>query len=238
MILTQRKFAFDLLKEFQCDELSAVSCPLGPLSREPSNIESLADATSYRKPVGKLNYLTNTRSDLAFSVQYLIQFLQAPTISHWTAALHVLRYIKKDPTQGIFFNNKADYKLEAFCDADWAHCPCTRRSVSRYFIMMGGNPISWKSKKQPTMAFSSTKAEYKSMRAVTVEFSWLTRLLSKLQVPSFIPVPVKSDSQAAIYIAKNPVFHERTKHIELGCHFVREKLHEDLISLAYTKTTY
>ena len=103
--------------------------------------------------------------------------------------------------------------------------------------MMGGSPISWKSKKQPTVALSSAEAEYRSMRAVTAELSWLTRLLSELQVPSIIPVLVKSDSQAAIYIAKNPVFHERTKQIELDCHFVREKLHEGLISLSYTKTT-
>jgi len=103
--------------------------------------------------------------------------------------------------------------------------------------MMGGCPISWKSKKQPTIALSSAEAEYRSMRAVTAELSWLTRTLSELQVPSVLPIPVKSDSLAAIYIAKNPVFHERTKHIELDCHFVREKLHEGLISLSYTKTT-
>jgi len=75
------------------------------------------------------------------------------------------------------------------------------------------------------------------MRAVTAELSWLTRLLSEPQVPSLLPIPLKCDSLAAIYIAKNPVFHERTKHIELDCHFVREKLHEGLISLSHTKTS-
>ena len=87
------------------------------------------------------------------------------------------------------------------------------------------------------MALSSAEAEYRSMRAATAELAWLTRILSEVQVPSILPISVKSDSLAAIYIAKNPVFHERTKHIELDYHYVREKLLEGLISLSYTKTT-
>ena len=154
-----------------------------------------------------------------------------------TAALHTLRYVKRDPSQGLFFNASSDYTLQAFCDSDWAQCPCTRRSVSGYFVMLGGIPICWKSKKQPTVSLSSAEAEYRSLRAVIAELSWLTRLFVELQVPSILPIPVKSDSLAAIYIAKNPVFHERTKHIELDCHFVREKLHGGLISLSHIKTT-
>ena len=198
---------------------------------------SLADASSYRRLVGKLNYLSNTRLDIAFAVQYLSQFLQAPTQHHLTAALHTLRYIKKDPSQGLFFNNKLDYSLQAYCDSDRAQCPCTKRFVSGFFILLGGSPISWKSKKQPAVALPSAEAEYRSMHTVTVELSWLTRLLSELQVPSLLPIPLKCDSLAAIYITKNPIFHEWTKHIELDCHFVREKLHEGLIFLSHTKTS-
>ena len=237
LIMTQKKFTMDLLKEFQCDTLTPTSCPLVAFSKPSLTEDAPANATAYRKLVGKLNYLTNTRPDIAFSVQYLGQFLQTPITAHMAAAMHTLRYLKKDPSQGLFFNNSQDYNLQAYCDSDWAQCPCTRWSVSGYFIMMGGSPISWKSKKQPTVALSSAEAEYWSMRAVTAELSWLTRILSELQVPSILPIPVKSDSLAALYIAKNPVFHERTKHIELDCHFVREKLHEGLISLSHTKAT-
>ena len=237
LVLTQKKFATDLLTEFQCDKLSATTCPLGPFSRSSSTESPPTDATSYRKLVGKLNYLTNTRPDIAFSVQYLSQFLQAPTQDHMTAALHTLRYIKNDPSQGLFFNDRDDYTLQAYCDSDWTQCPCTRRSISGFFIMMGGSPFSWKSKKQPSVALSPAEVEYRSMRAVTAELSWLIRILSELQVPSILPIPVKSDSLSAISIAKNLVFHERTKHIELDCNFVREKLHEGLISLSHTKTT-
>jgi len=153
------------------------------------------------------------------------------------AVLHTLRYLNKDPSQRLFFNNTQNFQLEAFCDLDWAQCPDTQGSVSGYFIMVGGSPISWKSKKQPTVALSSAEAEYRSMRAVTAEIAWLTRLLSEFQVPFILPIPLKSNSLAAIYIAKNPVFHERTKHIELDRHFVREKLQEGLISLPHICTT-
>ena len=142
LIMTQRKFAIELIKEFECDQITATACPLASFSKELSNEDTLADATSYRKLVGKLNYLTNIRPDIAFSVQYLSQFLQAPTQANMKAALHTLRYIKKDPSQGLFFNNKPDYNLQAYCNSDWAQCPYTRRSVSGYFILLGGSPIS------------------------------------------------------------------------------------------------
>ena len=103
--------------------------------------------------------------------------------------------------------------------------------------MMEGSPISWKSKKQFTVALSSIEAQYRSMSAVTAELAWNTKLLSKFQVSSILPVPLKSDSLAAIYITKNPIFHERTKHIELDCHFVKEKLYEGLISLSHIRTS-
>jgi len=105
--------------------------------------------------------------------------------------------------------------------------------------MFGGSPISWKSKKQPTVALSSAEAEYRSMRALTtdLELAWLTWLFFEFQAPSILPVHLKSGSLAAIYIARNPVFHERTKHIVLDCHFIRDKLHEGLISLSHVKTT-
>jgi len=105
--------------------------------------------------------------------------------------------------------------------------------VSGYVVFFEGSLISWKSKKQGTVSLSSAEAEYRSMRRVVAELSWITRLLAEFNVNSIVPVPVHCDNQAAIYIARNPVFHERTKHIELDCHFVREKLMAGLITLHY-----
>jgi len=239
LLLTQRKFAKELLHEFDCHDTSAVSCPLDITCKLTADEGDFFDNPSlYRKGVGKLNFLTHTRPDLAFAVQHLSQFMQAPRVPHYNALLHVLRYIRGQPDLGVLLHKDADCTLQAYCDSDWAACPHTRRSVSGYVVFLGASLISWKSKKQGTVSLSSAEAEYRSLRRVVAELAWLSRLLNELTITSVCPIPVKCDNQAAIYIAKNPVFHERTKHIELDCHFVREKLMAGLISLHHVSTTH
>ncbi|XP_019231184.1 PREDICTED: uncharacterized protein LOC109212026 [Nicotiana attenuata] len=237
ILISQRKFTLDLLKEYQVFDYSSVSSPLDPaikLKAQEGNL--LPDPTYYRKLVGKLNFLTNTRLDIAYSVQLLSQFMQAPRDTHLTAAFHLLRYLKKEPTLGVFFSNNPDYSIKAFCDSDWAACPDSKRSVTGYIILVGDSPISWKSKKQETVSLSSAEAEYRSLRKVVGELVWLSRLFAELTVVQSCPIQVFCDSQSAIHIAHNPVFHERTKHIEVDCHFVRNKLQEGLISLYHVPT--
>ncbi|XP_019229707.1 PREDICTED: uncharacterized protein LOC109210707 [Nicotiana attenuata] len=186
-----------------------VSSPLGPtvkLKAQEGNL--LPDPTYYRKLVGKLNFLTNTRLDIAYRVQLLSQFMQAPRDTHLTTAFHLLRYLKKDPSLGVFFSNSPDCSIKAYFDSDWAACPDSRRSVTGYIVLVGDSPISWKSKK----------------------------LFAELTVAQPSPIQVFCDSQSAILIAHNPVFYERTKHIEVDCHFVRNKLQEGLISLHRVNT--
>jgi len=131
LLLTQRKFAKDLLQEFGCADLTPVSSPLDlskKLTAEGGDL--LANPSLYRRGIGKLNFLTNTRPDLAFAVQHLSQFMQAPRVPHYHAFIHVLRYIKQQLDLGILLHRNSDFTLQAFCDADWAACPHTRRSVS------------------------------------------------------------------------------------------------------------
>lgn len=124
-----------------------------------------------------------------------------PHSSHMKAALHVLRYMKNNPTQGILMSSEPNFILQAYRDSDWAACSQTRHSVSGFYITLGNSPLSWKSKKQSTIALSSAEVEYRSMRRVCSELAWLTCLLNELTVPSFIPVPLKCDNQATIHIA-------------------------------------
>lgn len=164
MVIHQQKYIRGLLATYSLTDAKPVSTPLqSKQSLFNSKSTILEDSSMYRQLVGKLNFLLHTRPDLSFTVQFLSQFNQTPTEDHYQAALHVLKYLKGTIHQGLLFNNEQDYKVEAFCDADWAACPLTRRSVSGYFILFGGNPIAWKSKKQQTISLSSAKVEYRSM---------------------------------------------------------------------------
>ncbi|XP_019266623.1 PREDICTED: uncharacterized protein LOC109244048 [Nicotiana attenuata] len=207
-IISQRKFTLELLQEFNCTG-TRISSPLDPSTKLQADLgPPLDDPTLYCHLVGKLNYLTNTRPDLSFAVLSLSQYMQKPCLSHLSAAQRVLRYLRTDPSQGILLSSHPSFDLMAFCNADWAACRVSRRSVSGFFITLGGAPISWKSKKQASISMSSAEAEYRSMRRVTTEITWLVRLLADLTIHPTLPVPLYSDSQAAIHIARNPVFHE------------------------------
>ncbi|KAK3000960.1 hypothetical protein RJ639_021325 [Escallonia herrerae] len=196
----------------------------GPLFSEPG---------PYRRLIGRLVYLTITRPDICYAVHVLSQFMQSPS-QHWDAALRVLRYLKAAPGQGLFFPADSPLQIYAFCDSDWASCPLTRRSVTGYFVSLGNSP--WRTKKQPTVSRSSAEAKYRSMAVTTCELTWLKSFLLSLGVHHDRPMRLFCDNQAALHIASNPVFHERTKHIEIDCHYVREQLLAGNISTAHVRT--
>ncbi|XP_016178855.1 uncharacterized protein LOC107621340 [Arachis ipaensis] len=196
----------------------------------------LSDAAQYRCLVGRLIYLCFTRPELSYSVHILSQFMHQPHEEHWQAALRVVRYLKGRPEQGVLLRRENDFTLHAWCDSDWAGCPLTRRSLTGWVILLGNSPISWKTKKQHTVSRSSAEAEYRSMANTTCELKWLKELLLSLGISHTQPIPLSCDSQAALHIAKNPVFHERTKHIEVDCHLVRDAIIQGLILPSYVPT--
>jgi hypothetical protein len=155
---------------------------------------------------------------------------------HLDAVHRVLRYIKQAPGQGLFMPSASPIQLHAYCDADWAKCKDTQRSVTGYCILLGKSLISWKTKKQTTVSRSSVEAKYRSMATTCCEVTWLKQLLTYLNVSHSQPVQLYCDNKAAIHIASNPVFHERTKHIEIDCHVVREKLQNGLIQTEHVST--
>ena len=147
------------------------------------------------------------------------------------AATHLLRYLKSNPGQGIFLSATPSLQLRAFSDADWAGCKATRRSVTGFCIFIGDSLISWKAKKQNIVARSSTEAEYRAIASVTCELMWLRHLLHDFGIKQQEPNLIFCDSQSAILLASNPTFHERTKHIEIDCHFIRDKIIDKTIKL-------
>ncbi|CAM8968419.1 unnamed protein product [Rhodiola kirilowii] len=162
--------------------------------------------------------------------------MHQPTKDPLCAAHKVLRYLKGAPAQGVFYPSDQPLQLTAFCDADWGACPFTRKSVSGFCVMLGGSLISWKTKKQVIVSRSSTEAEYRAMTHACCEVSWLVRLLADLHVQVPTHVALFCDNNAAMHIARNPVFHDRTKHVELDSHVVRQHVSSGFIQHHFVPT--
>ena len=224
--INQLKYAHDILKKHDL----LLSQPMStPLAAKPiltaTDGDLLDNPTVFRELVGSLQYLTITRPDISFAVNSVAQFMSQPRTSHLIAAKRILRYVKGTLDHGLFFSpQRQPVLLSAYSDADWAGCPDSRRSTTGYLVYLGSNLISWCSKKQPTVARSSAEAEYRSLAHASAETTWLGYLLFELGVRINLPIMLHCDNLSATYMASNPVFHSRTKHIELDYHFVREKV--------------
>ncbi|XP_047261352.1 uncharacterized mitochondrial protein AtMg00810-like [Capsicum annuum] len=219
----------------KCQDCSPMVCPLELNTKLQANVgDPLPNPTDYRCLVGKFNFLTHTQPDICFVVQYFIQYMQHPCVPHMNVALHLLRYIKGTSKSGIFLSASPDLSLTAYCDSDWGAYADSCKSMTGFCIFLGDSLVSWKSKKQVTISLSSAEAKYRAMSKAAVEITWITCLRSDFGLSSLTLVPLLCDNQVAIHIARNPIFHERTKHTELDCHFVRTKLSDGLISLSHT----
>ncbi|XP_016193100.1 uncharacterized protein LOC107634029 [Arachis ipaensis] len=231
--MNQRKYATDLLHEFEMTNAKLATTPMNyttPLSK--SSGTALTDLTPYRRLVGRLLYLTNTRPDISFAVNKLSQYLDCATTDHFKAALYILRYIKRAPASGIKFSAaSSDLSLTGYSDSDWGTCPDTRRSVSGFCFFLGSSLVSWKSRKQTTVARSSAEAEYRAMALATCEGRWLSYILRDFHTPLSKLITLYCDNQSAMHIAANPVFHERTKHIKIDCHTVRDRVQDGSLKL-------
>jgi ribonuclease HI len=160
--------------------------------------------------------------------------MSAPSSSHWQAALGVLRYLAGTASMGITFSG-GDITVQGYCDADYAGDVDTRRSTTAYAFMLNGGPISWSSRRQQTVAASTTEAEYMAASAAVKEALWLRKLLSDLQLLTR-PVNINADNQSAIKLLKNPVNSGRSKHIDVLHHFARERVSLREVEFDYIST--
>lgn len=150
-----------------------------------------ADPKLYRQALGSLQYLSLTRPDVSFAINKLSQFMHCPSTLHWCAVKRLLRYLVGTLDYGLLLRKNSPRTLHAFADADWAGDPNDRTSTSAYVVFLGANPISWSSKKQKTVARSSTEAEYRAIASTAAEVNWIMNLLQELKVP-ISPTPVSS----------------------------------------------
>ncbi|XP_019153734.1 PREDICTED: uncharacterized protein LOC109150298 [Ipomoea nil] len=237
LMLSQRRYMTDLLNRAGMTDCKPLATPASVTQSVTPSTQPYENPTQYRRLVGALQYLTITRPDLSFAVNRLCQFMHSPTDDHWVLLKRVLRYIKGTLNYGLRLSPSVSTSVHAFSDSDWAGCPVDRKNTSGYAVFLGSNLISWLSRKQRTVARSSTKAEYKALADVSAEVTWIVSLLRELGLHSGDPATLWCDNLGATYLCANPVFHARTKHVEIDFHFVRDKVasREFIVNFVSTK---
>ncbi|XP_031120907.1 uncharacterized protein LOC116024148 [Ipomoea triloba] len=223
-LLSQKRYMQDILVRAGMADCKPLATPAAVTQSFSPSLDLHDNSTQYRRITGALQYLTITRPDLSFSVNRLCQFMHSPTAEHWCLLKRVLRYVKGTLDMGLRVTPSSHSTLHAYSDSNWAGCPIDRKSTSGYAVFFGTNLISWVSRKQRTVARSSTEAEYKGLADVAAEVTWLVSLLKELHLHSGSPATLWCDNLGATYMAANPVFHARTKHVEVDYHFVRDKV--------------
>ena len=237
IFINQKKYTLDLLAESGMMECKPADTPIAVNhGLQITEGVELADRERYQRLVGKLIYLSHTRPDIAYAVSVISQFMHRPQMNHLEAALRVVRYLTGTFDHGIMFKKNGHLEIHGYTDADWAGNPIDRNSTSGYFTFVGGNLVTWKSKKQKVVALSSAEAEFRGIRNGLTEILWLRLLMEEIGFLSQKTCQMFCDNKAAISIAENPVQHDRTKHVEVDRHFIKEKIEEGSIEFPYVRS--
>ncbi|CAN1262899.1 Retrovirus-related Pol polyprotein from transposon TNT 1-94 [Linum perenne] len=244
--LSQSDYVLKVLDKFAMKNSKTSSIPLGAhleLSKDqsPASQEDRAKMADvpYDVAVGSVMYaMLCTRPDLAFAISVLSRFMSNPGEKHWSAMKQTLRYLNGSTHLGLLYTEHTSRNdLVGYVDSDFASNKDTRKSTTCFVFTWAGNCITWKSQQQSIVALSSTEAEYIAAAEACKEAIWLKGLLSELECKHYIPV-LHMDSQSALHLCKDPVYHERTKHIDVRFHFIRdevEKQHLKVVKVAGTE---
>ena len=234
LFLSQSKYILDIIHKANMTDCKPTNTPMSSSANPTINDGApISNPTDYRSIVGALQYLSLTRPDVAFAVNKLSQFMHCPTDTHWIALKRLLRYLHGTNDNGLLIRRNSPLHLHAFTDADWAGDKLTYRSTTGYVVYLGSNPIAWNSKRQPTLARSSTEAEFRAVASTTTEMQWLISLLHELGFKSTTLPTIFCDNLSATNYSANPIFHSRMKHLALDFHFVREKVQDGSIRVTH-----
>ena len=239
ILLTQQHYANEIIDRAGMTGCKPISTPVDVNSKMSAEAgDKIDNPTQYRRLAGALQYLTFTRPDIQYAVQQVCLFMHDPRHQHLTALKRILRYVQGTTSHGTqIFRSKID-TLTAYSDADWAGCPDTRRSTSGFCVYLGESLVSWSSKRQDTVSRSSAEAEYRGVANTVAETCWIRNLLLELHVPLTKATLIFCDNISSVYMSSNPVKHQRTKHIELDLHFVREKVALGQVKVLHVPSAY
>jgi len=197
------------------------------------------DPTLFKQIVGSLRYLCNSRSDIAYAVGIISRFMSEPRASRLLAAKRVMRYIKGTLQYGILFPkclNESSMELITYFDADWCGDKHDRKSTLGYLFKFLNAPISWCVKKQPVVALSTCESEYIAGCMAACQAVWLENILKEMEIEVSRPITLFIDNKSAMSLARNPILHGRSKHIEAKFHFLREQVNKGALQLVHCST--
>jgi Reverse transcriptase (RNA-dependent DNA polymerase) len=235
--LSQRKYILDLLAEVRMLNCKPADTPvIQNLKLEENAEQAPTNKERYQRLVGKLIYLSHTRPDIAYAIGLVSQFMHNPSEEHMEAVTRIIIYLKGTPGKGIQFLKNGHLDIMGYTDADWAGKISDRRSTSGYFTFIGGNLVTWRSKKQKTVALSSAESELKGAVKGVCELLWLRKLMNELGFPPTKEMDLFCDNKAAIDISHNPVQHDRTKHVGVNRHFLHENIEAKIILMSYVQS--
>lgn len=234
IFVCQEGYAKDLLRRFGMEECNPVATPIDINQKLSEPTEPLNEADfSFRRMIGSLMYLAVcTRPDISYAVNSLSQFCGKFGKEHWLGAKRILRYLKGTIDYGLRYVSTGQ-QICGFVDADWAGCVKDRKSYTGYAFIMGNAATSWESRKQQTVALSSTEAEYMAIADSTKEAMHVQRFIGEATWTKPETITIFNDNQGSHQLAKNLVFHSRTKHIDVRHHFVRDAVKNENIILKY-----
>jgi hypothetical protein len=181
-------------------------------------------------------YMIHTRPDICYAVSALSQFMAEPRQRHWVAAKHILRYLRGTITCGLRYTSSGGIFLHGYADSDWAGSPVDRKSTSGYCFSLGSAMISWSSRKQGSIAQSTVEAEYIAASDASREAVWLRKLISGIFGDRLETTVIHCDNQSCLKLTENLVFHDRSKHIDMRYHYIRDMVQRKIIKLQYIAT--
>ncbi|GJX83687.1 ribonuclease H-like domain-containing protein [Tanacetum coccineum] len=238
LFLSKRKCALQLLEHAHMVNCNPSRTPVDAESKLGPEGVPVQDPTLYRSLARGLQYLTFTSPDLSYAVQQICLYMHDLREPHFAALKRILCYVRGTVVFGLQLYASATTSLVGFTDVDWAGCLSTRRSTSGYCVFLGDNLLSWSSKRQHTISRSSAEAEYRGVANVVAETAWLRNLLRELHSPLSTATLVYCDNVGAIYMSANHVQHQRTKHIEIAIHFVRDMVTAGQVRVLHVPSRY